>query len=154
MKRKILFEFLYLIFISLSAVVLMAFCTVIKDSKNTFGFKVFENSIQMSVGLMLLFFWLITVFIFNLLRQLKLKFNQYFSNLSIIISGLVLEYFLNVFVSTTINMKEILEREKLYEKVKNCDYEIILFRSLQILVGVIIVVAIVKTIKKLRVHSA
>ena len=129
MKRKNFFEFLYLILTIFIAIVLMAFCTFIIDARNAFGFKVYENRIEMSFKLMFLFFWLITVFIFNLLRQLKLKFNHYFSNSSLIITGLFLEHFLNVFISTTINMKGMLEKEKLYEKIKNCDLKIPVLRK-------------------------
>jgi len=154
MKKTILFEFLYLSLSVIVGILLMVLLCRTTNSENVFAFPVFGNNIQMSLGLMLTFFWLVSLFILTLTRQIKQQFNNYFHNLILVLVGLSLTYFLLSFIDVAQNMKTIFGKEFSAEKITNCYYEIILFSIFQIIIGIIIIKTIANSIKNIRRHSA
>ncbi|MET0759410.1 MAG: hypothetical protein ABWZ56_03260 [Flavobacterium sp.] len=150
MKKTILFEFLYLLLSAIIGLLLMALLCQTTDSKNIFTLPVFGNSIQMPVGLMLTFHWLVSLFTLTLIRQIKQKFHNHFHNLILVIAGLSLTYFLLVFIDTTQNMKNVFGKELLAEKITDLNYEIALFSCFQILVGITIAKSIINSVRKIK----
>jgi hypothetical protein len=150
MKKTILFEFLYLLLSAIIGLLLMALLCQTTDSKNIFALPVFGNNIQMPVGLMLTFHWLVSLFTLTLIRQIKQKFNNHFHNLILVIAGLSLTYFLLVFIDTTQNMKNVFGKELLAEKITDLNYEIALFSCFQILVGITIAKSIINSVRKIK----
>jgi len=154
MKKTILFEFLYLLLSLIIGVFGIAFLSRITYSKNLFVIPVFGNNIQMTAGLMLFFFWLVSLFILTLLRQFKQNFNNLFHNLILLIAGLALTYFFLNFISSAQNMKNVFRKELLPEKITGLNYEIALFSFLQILVIITVIKAVITSILTLKKHYA
>lgn len=150
MKKTILFEFLYLLLSAIIGLLLMALLCQTTDSKNIFALPVFGNNIQMPVGLMLTFHWLVSLFTLTLIRQIKQKFNNHFHNLILVIAGLSLTYFLLVFIDTIQNMKNVFGKELPAEKITDLNYEIALFSCFQILVGITIAKSIINSVRKIK----
>jgi hypothetical protein len=154
MKKAILFEFLYFLLsliIGLFGIVLFCRST---DSKTIFAIPVFGNNIQMTVGLMLSFFWLGSLFVLTLVRQFKQKFNNLFYNLILLIAGLALTYFFLNFIDSAQNMKSMFGKEISAEKNTGLNYEIALFSFLQILVLITVIKALINSTLKVKKHCA
>lgn len=153
MKKTILFEFLYFLLsliIGLFGIALLCRSTY---SKTIFAIPIFGHNIHMTAGLMLSFFWLVSLFILTLVRQIKQKFNNLFHNLILLIAGLALTYFFLNFINSAQNMKNAFEKELPAEKIAGLNYEIALFSFLQILVIITVIKALISTILKVKVHN-
>ena len=154
MKKTILFEFLYFLLSLIIGLLGIAFLSRITYSKNLFAIPVFGNNIQMTAGLMLSFFWLVSLFILTLIRQFKQNFNNLFHNLILLICSLALTYFFLNFISNAQNMKDAFEKELLSEKITGLNYEIALFSFLQILVIITTIKAVINSTLKAKKNCA
>jgi len=154
MKKTILFEFLYFLLTLIIGLFGIALLCRSTDSKTVFAIPIFGNNIQMTVRLMLSFFWLISLFILTLVRQFKQKFNNLFHNLILLIAGLALTYFFLNFIYSAQNMKNMFAKEIPAEKNTGLNYEIALFSFLQILVIIIVIKAVINSTLKIKKHCA
>ncbi|QGK74413.1 hypothetical protein [Flavobacterium sp. SLB02] len=152
MKKTILFEFLYFLLSLIIGLFGIAFLSRITYSKTLFIIPVFGNNIQMTAGLMLSFFWLVSLFILTLVRQFKQKFKNLFHNLILLIAGLALTYFFLNFIDIAQNMKNVFEKELPAEKITGLNYEIALFSFLQILVIITVIKAVINSTLKVKKH--
>lgn len=154
MKKTILFEFLYFLLSLIIGLFGIAFLCRITYSKTIFIIPVFGNNIQMTAGLMLSFFWLVSLFMLILIRQFKQKFNSLFHNLILLIIGLALTYFFLNFIDSAQNMKNVFGKELSAEKIIGLNYEIVLFSFLQILVMITMIKAIINSTLKVKKYCA
>jgi hypothetical protein len=154
MKKTILFEFLYFLLSLIIGLIGIAFLCRITYSKTLFIIPVFGNNIQMTAGLMLSFFWLVSLFILTSVRQFKQKFNNLFHNLILLMAGLALTYFFLNFIDNAQNMKNVFRKELPAEKITSLNYEMTLFSFLQILVIIIVIKAVINSILKVKKHCA
>ncbi|SHH06881.1 hypothetical protein SAMN05443549_1153 [Flavobacterium fluvii] len=154
MKKKILFEFLYFLLSLIIGLFGMALLCRSTYSKTIFVIPVFGNNIQMTVGLMLSFFLLVSLFILTLVRQFKQKFKNLFHNFILLISGLALTYFFLNFIDSAQNMKNVFGKEFSAEKITGLNYEIALFSFLQILVTISVIKAVINSTLIVKKHCA
>lgn len=96
------------------------------------------------------YFWMVIFYIITLIRQFKLKFNDYISNYILIIIGSILFYFFMIFAANARLTELIVEKNMIIYKTKNFTKGVIVFRSLQLLVGVLVIFSTIKCVKKKR----
>ncbi|CAM3956232.1 hypothetical protein FLAN108750_01260 [Flavobacterium antarcticum] len=101
----------------------------------------------------ILYFWIILMFLITLFRQITLKFRSYFSNLIIIILGIILLILFNNFIQNTSFQKlTVKEGLMIYEK-KTLTTSYISFRILQLLILILVFFSSYKMFKKSKVEN-
>lgn len=85
---------------------------------------------KMSNNQSLVYFWLILIFIITFSRQLKLKFRSYYPNLILIIIGILLIVYFNIFSLNTNSYELTIKENEMVYKVENYTTAYIIFRIL------------------------
>lgn len=149
-KKIVTSELLYLLISLLIGFVVMCFVCRTATSLDSFSFKILESYIQMKVERMLLFWVLVTLFIITLTRQIRLKYRSHFTNIILVVTGVRLLYWFNIFIQNFEILKNYFIKKNETVKIPNLDNEIIIFRCLQAFIGVIVIICIAKSIIKIK----
>lgn len=99
------------------------------------------------------YFWLIIMYVITLLRQLEQKFTSYFTNCILIIVGGLLFYFFSVFAINARHSELTIEKDLVTFKAEEYTWGVIVFRLLQLSVGFIILLSVIKSINKYKFES-
>lgn len=94
---------------------------------------------KMSNNQTLVYFWLIFMFLITLIRQFKLKFRSYYPNLILIILGLILIFYFNIFSTNTDSYELTIKEDTMIYKSENFTTGYITFRILQLLILVVLI---------------
>jgi len=152
MKKTILYEFLYLfIAIIIALISISLFCRIEKN--NDISINLFHGYTTMSIKLMFYHFWLLSIFIITLLRQLKLKFNKVIPNLLLTIVCVILIYFFNKHIEISENLKLSFEKDA-KDIISEVNITIWFFRILQIMFAIVSMICITKLIQNRKKHYA
>lgn len=108
---------------------------------------------EMSTNQSLIYFWLIFMFLITLTRQIKLKFRSYYPNLILIILGLILMFYFNIFSQNTRSYQLTIKEDTMIYKTENFTNGYIAFRFLQLLILVILTLSSINIITRNKKHS-
>jgi hypothetical protein len=135
-------------FVHISSCFIFLFLFIFSDVLG-FSLKEFAEKItftKMSNATCILYFLLIIFYIITLIRQSKLKFNSYYPNLILIIIGIILFYFFTIFAKNAISVELTVEKNIITYKTENFTIGVLIFKLLQLFVGVVIILSTVKCI--------
>ncbi|MEY4963413.1 MAG: hypothetical protein RLZZ323_732 [Bacteroidota bacterium] len=99
------------------------------------------SNTKMSNNQSLLYFWLIFMFLITLSRQIKLKFRSYYPNLILIILGIILMFYFNIFSHNSSSYQLTINEDSIISKTENFTNTYIVFRSLQLFILAILIVS-------------
>lgn len=99
------------------------------------------SNTKMSNNQSLLYFWLIFMFSITLSRQIKLKFKSYYPNLILIILGLILILYFNIFSHNSRSYQITINEDSMIYKTENFANTYIIFRILQLFIIVILIIS-------------
>ena len=99
------------------------------------------SNTKMSNNQSLLYFWFIFMFLITLNRQIKLKFRSYYPNLILIILSLILMFYFNIFCHNSRSYQLTINEESMIYKTENFTNPYIIFRILQLLIIVILIIS-------------
>ena len=103
---------------------------------------------KMSNNQSLVYFWFILIFIITFSRQLKLKFRSYYPNLILIIIGILLIVYFNIFSLNTNSYELTIKENEMVYKVENYTTAYIIFRILQLLLIIVIIKSSINLFRK------
>ena len=117
------------------------------------AFSLQELSIKLSYTKMsnnqsLVYFWLIIMFLITLIRQFKLKFKSYYPNLTLIILGIILIIYFNIFTTNTTSYELTINEDTMVYKTENYTTGYIIFRILQLCIAVILLITALNIYRK------
>ncbi|MBP7470056.1 MAG: hypothetical protein KA782_03070 [Flavobacterium sp.] len=102
---------------------------------------------EMSNNGMLFYFWMIITFTMTLFRQIKLRFNSDFPNLILIVIGLLLFYFFYISAHNSRSENLTITKDTMVYELKEITMATIIFRFLQLIIGVVIFWSVLKSFK-------
>lgn len=146
-KKNIVTEILYFLTTSIVAFILLVMICKPGDSPDEFMFKIITSFVKMKIGRMFLFWGVVTIFTLTIVRQLKQKFKNIFTNMLLITTGLILVYKFHKFVWGVNKLKSYYAKDGDEAIAGSLHYDVILLRCLQIFILVIVVIAIINLIK-------
>ena len=107
---------------------------------------------EMSNNQSLIYFWLIFMFLITLTRQIKLKFRSYYPNLILIILGLILMFYFNIFSHNSRSYQLIIKEDTMIYKTEKFTNGYIAFRILQLFILVILILSSLNVLRSKK-HS-
>jgi drug/metabolite transporter (DMT)-like permease len=108
---------------------------------------------EMSNTQSLMYFWLIFMFLITLSRQIKLKFRSYYPNLILIILGLILMLYFNIFSQNTRSYQLTIKEGTMIYKTDNFTKGYITFRILQLFILIILILSSLNILRRNKKHS-
>jgi drug/metabolite transporter (DMT)-like permease len=108
---------------------------------------------EMSNTQSLIYFWLIFMFLITLSRQIKLKFRSYYPNLILIILGLILMLYFNIFSQNTRSYQLTIKEGTMIYKTDNFTKGYITFRILQLFILIILILSSLNILRRNKKHS-
>jgi hypothetical protein len=108
---------------------------------------------KMSNNQSLIYFWLIFMFLITLSRQIKLKFRSYYPNLILIILGLILMFYFNIFSHNSRSYQLIIKEDTMIYKTEKFTNGYIAFRILQLFILVILILSSLNVLRSKK-HSS
>ncbi len=108
---------------------------------------------EMSNTQSLIYFWLIFMFLITLIRQIKLKFRSYYPNLILIILGLILMLYFNIFSQNTCSYQLTIKEGTMIYKTDNFTKGYITFRILQLFILIILILSSLNILRRNKKHS-
>ena len=94
-----------------------------------------------------MYLWLVCVFLITLCRQIRLRFNKFYPNLILVLTGLFLCLYFNAFAENSHLRRLTIQNNKITYETNDFTLETAFYRSLQILVFAVIIYCIFKLIK-------
>ncbi len=132
----------------------MCFVCRTTDSPDSFSFKILESSTQMKVERMLIFWTVVSLFTVTLIRQIRLKFRSHFTIIVLILTGIRLLFWFNKFIENIEKLKTYFIKKNEAIKISNLANEIVIFRFLQVFLGIIVIICLVKSTTKIKSQNA
>jgi hypothetical protein len=149
MDKSIILEIRYLLLSFVFLIVFVFFYGYV-GSINELAYRIFF--IELSNNGMLFYFWMIIIFGITLLRQFDLKFSSDFPNLILIIIGLLLFYFFYISAHNARSQSLIITKNTMVYEVKKINRATLIFRFLQLIIGIVIFRSILKSFKNKRIE--
>lgn len=144
MDQSIIVEIRYLLLSFVFLIVFVFFYGYV-GSLNELAYRI--SFIELSNNGVLFYFWMITIYGITLLRQINLKFTSDFSNLILIIIGLFLFYFFYISAHNAHFQRLIVTKNTMIYEVKEITNATIIFRFLQLIIGIVIFWSVLKSFK-------
>jgi hypothetical protein len=145
MDQSIIVEIRYLL-LSIVFLIVFIFFYGYVGSLHELAYRI--SYIELSNNGMLFYFWMIIIFGITLFRQIDLKFTGDFPNLILIVIGLLLFYFFYISAHNTRSESLIITKNTMVYEVKEITITAIIFRFLQLIIGIIIFWSVLKSFKK------
>ncbi len=108
---------------------------------------------KMSYWQSFLYFWLVFMYLITLSRQIKLKFNSYYPNLILIVLGLILIFFFYFFSTNTRSFELTVNQNVTTYKTEKFTIGYFVFRILQVIILVILVISGFNIYRKNKIES-
>ena len=144
MDKSIVLEIRYLL-LSFVFLIVFGFFYGYVGSLNELAYRI--SFIKMSNNGVLFYFWMIIIYGITLLRQFNFKFTSDFQNLILIVIGLLLFYFLYISAHNARIQSLIVTKSVMVYRVKEITSATIIFRFLQLIIGIVIFWTVFKSFK-------
>lgn len=113
----------------------------------------FVSKKKMPNKAMIFFFWLVIVFVINLFRQIKLKFEYVVSNQILIGVGVFLIYFFYIFAHNASYVGLTVRKEAVIYETNKFTMAAIMYWILQFIIGAIVVLSVIRLFKFRNIES-
>ena len=144
MDQSIIVEIRYLL-LSIAFLTIFVFFYGYVAPLNELAYQI--SYMEMSNNGMLFYFWMIITFTMTLFRQIKLRFNSDFPNLILIVIGLLLFYFFYISAHNSRSENLTITKDTMVYELKEITMATIIFRFLQLIIGVVIFWSVLKSFK-------
>ena len=144
MDQSIIVEIRYLL-LSIAFLTIFVFFYGYVAPLNELAYQI--SYMEMSNNGMLFYFWMIITFTMTLFRQIKLRFNSDFPNLILIFIGLLLFYFFYISAYNSRSENLTITKDTMVYELKEITMATIIFRFLQLIIGVVIFWSVLKSFK-------